>query len=237
LFNIVADLLLPPASLAVVALLLLLGGRRSRRAALAVVVLLVVLGIPLVATELLNSLAPAPAEPGPAPGAIVILSGDAIRMQGTVDLEPGLLTLDRLRAGAALQRSTGLPILVTGGAFLDARTKLASMMATSLQEDFRVPVRWQEDRSADTWQNAEFSAAILRQAGISRVYLVTHFWHMRRAVLAFRDFGLDPVPAPVRPPYRPPFIWRELAMSTSAWLNSYFALHEWVGLAYYNLRR
>ena len=46
-------------------------------------------------------------------------------------------------------------------------------------------VRWQEDRSADTWETAEFSAALLRPAGISRVYLVTQSWHMRRAMLAY----------------------------------------------------
>ncbi len=213
------------------------GGRRSRLAAIAALLALVVLGIPLVATGLLNSLAPPPAAPGPQPGAIVILAADAIRVGGPVDLEPGLLTLDRLRAGAALQRRTGLPVLVSGGAFVQARTMLASMMASSLQDDFQVPVRWEEDRSADTWENAEFSAAMLRQAGITRVYLVTHAWHMRRSLLAFRRFGLDPVPAPVRPPYRPPFAWRQLAVSAAAWLNSYYALHEMVGLAYYSVRR
>jgi uncharacterized SAM-binding protein YcdF (DUF218 family) len=51
-----------------------------------------------------------------------------------------------------------------------------------LQDDFQVPVRWEEGRSADTWQNAEFSARILHQAGISRVYLVTHSW---RCLLIF----------------------------------------------------
>lgn len=233
--NLVADVLLPPASLAVLALLLLCGGRRTRRFAPAVVALLVVLGIPLVATELLNSLAPPSAAPGPPPSAIVILSADAIRMRGP--LEPGPLTLDRVRAGAALQRRTGLPVLVSGGEFLRSQTTLAKMMATSLENDFGAAVRWQEDRSLDTWQNAAMTAAILRQENISRVYLVTHSWHMRRSILAFRAFGLDPVPVPVRPPYRPPFSPRDLLITSSAWFNSYVALHEWVGLAYYSLRR
>lgn len=238
MLNLIADVLLPPASLAVLALLLLLfSGRWARGLAVLALAFLIVLGLPMVATAMLNSLAPPPAAPGPEPGAIVILSADAIRVGGPVDLEPGLLTLDRLRAGAALQRRTGLPILVSGGQYVESDTTLASMMGASLQEDFRVPVRWQEDRSADTWQNAALSAAILREAGISRVYLVTHAWHMRRSLVAFRAFGLDPVPVSVRPPYTPPFTWRQLVINTSSWLNSYYALHEMVGIAYYRLRR
>jgi uncharacterized SAM-binding protein YcdF (DUF218 family) len=147
-----------------------------------------------------------------------------------------LLSLDRLRAGAALHRRTGLPILVSGGPTLGEET-LAEMMALSLEQDFHVDVRWKEDRSLDTWHNAEYSAAILHQAGISRVYLVTHFWHMRRALLAFRHFGIDAEPAPVRPPGTPELTATALIPQTSAWQASYYAVHEWIGLAYYALRR
>ena len=38
-------------------------------------------------------------------------------------------------------------------------------MRDSLTQDFQVPVRWVEDRSRDTWQNARDSAAILRANG------------------------------------------------------------------------
>ncbi len=238
MINLVADILLPPASLAVLALLLLLGGRRSKIASGLVLLLLIGLGLPVVATALLNSLTPqATTGSGPEPGAVVILSADAIRLARSNDLDPGPLTLDRIRAGAAQARRTGLPILVSGGQVADARTSLAEMMAISLRDDFRLETRWKENRSRDTWENAEFSAAILHDAGIERIYLVTHDWHMRRAMLAFRHFGLDPVPISVRPPFTPPFSWRRLVVSPVAWFNSYVALHEWVGLAYYTLRQ
>lgn len=239
MLNLVADILLPPASLAVLALLLLLvGGRRSKIASSLVLMLLIGLGLPVVATALLNSLTPPPTvDSGPEPGAIVILSADAIRLARSNDLDPGPLTLDRTRAGAALARRTGLPILVAGGQVADARTSLAEMMTTSLRDDFRLATRWEENRSRDTWENAEFSAAILHDAGIQRIYLVTHDWHMRRALLAFRHFGIDAAPVSVRPPFNPPFSWRRLVVSPIAWFNSYIALHEWVGLAYYTVRR
>ena len=110
-------------------------------------------------------------------------------------------------------------------------------MVRSLQDDFGVPVRWEEDNSYDTWENAEYSARILHDAGISRIYLVTHFWHMRRAMIAFRHFGLEVTPAPVRPSLPLPLSPLFLVPRVSAWDTSYLALHEWSGLLYYSLRR
>lgn len=237
MLNFVVDVLLPPTSLAVLVLVLLvIGARWMRRLATMLSAILVVLALPIVSGLLLDSLAPPPAEPGEPPSAIVILSADAVRRPGAEDLEPGPLTLDRLRAGAALQRQTGLPVLVSGGQ-IESTMSLAAMMTTSLRDDFRLPVRWEEGHSRDTWENAANSAALLKAAGITRIYLVTHFWHMRRALIAFRAAGLDPVAAPVRAPYRPPLTIEQLMPRPSAWYSSYLAVHEWVGLAYYTMRR
>ena len=236
--NLLADILLPPASLAVLALLLVRAGRGGRAAAAFAMAIVIALGLPAVSAALLNSLTPAPdAASGPAPAAIVILSADAIRTTGPTEVAPGPLTLDRTRAGAALARRTGLPILVSGGAVSHTNATLATMMAESLHDDFGVQSQWQEARSRDTWENAAFSAGLLQKAGIRRVYLVTHDWHMRRSLLAFRHFGLDPVPVSVRPAGSPPFTWQSLLISPVAWVNSFIALHEWVGLAYYAVRR
>jgi uncharacterized SAM-binding protein YcdF (DUF218 family) len=101
------------------------------------------------------------------PGAIIVLSGDyrygkALGEPDTV----GRLTLERVAGAASEQRRTGLPILVSGGRPKDADDSLAGMMSTVLQNDFHVPVRWREDRSANTYQNAAFSAEVLHRAGV-----------------------------------------------------------------------
>jgi uncharacterized SAM-binding protein YcdF (DUF218 family) len=118
----------------------------------------------------------------------------------------------------------------------DGDPSLADMMSQSLTEDFLLPPRWTEGRSMDTWENAKFSAAILRKAGIHSVYLVTHGWHMKRSLIAFRAAGLLATAAPVPLDSPPGLHWGILAPRVSAWTQSYYALHEWIGLAWYHLR-
>ena len=238
---VLADLALPPTSLAVIALLaVLVGGRPMRVVAIGALVLLVALSLPVVAIPLLGSLdvpdrAPDRAPACATPGAIVVLSGDTelTRDPGGVDI--GALTLERQRRAAALHRETGLPILVTGGV-VNAPPPVASLMAASLAEDFNVPVRWIETESRDTWENAVFSAGILRASGIDCAYIVTHAWHMPRSLYAFDRAGFPGLPAPVR---REPALRQSPGLvmpRVTAWRRSYYALHEWVGLLAYRMR-
>jgi uncharacterized SAM-binding protein YcdF (DUF218 family) len=106
-------------------------------------------------------------------------------------------------------------------------------MQRILVNEFGVPVRWVEDRSIDTHENATLSAEMLKRDGVSSVLLVTHAWHMRRAMLAFQSAGLAPVAAPTRfiRPSKP--IGRDFVPDASALRASYYALHEWGGLLWY----
>ena len=149
----------------------------------------------------------------------------------------GAMSLQRVQAGVALQRRTSLPLLMTGGIVEPGATPVGELMARSAHDDFGARVRWVEPLSRDTWENAAFSAPLLRAAGITRVFLVTHDWHMRRALVAFRHAGIDAVPIPTYADPRPWLSWTDLPPSASNWMRSYFAVHEWVGLAYYALRR
>jgi len=149
---------------------------------------------------------------------------------------PGYLALARLQYAARLQRESHLPVLVTGGKTDDSTESEAEVMARSLREDFGVAVRWQENEAHDTVQNAALSAAILRQAGIQHVLLVTDAVHMPRALASFQRTGLDVLPAATvffsherRGPY-------DYLPSGEGLRRSNYALHEWIGLAWYKIR-
>lgn len=173
--------------------------------------------------------------------AIVVLSA------GTVDGAPEYggraipdhLALPRVHYGAHVQHATGLPVLVSGGGNSDLRDGVthADAIAAALREDFRTPVRWLERASTTTAENATMSAAILQPQGIRRIILVTHAVHMERARMAFAQAGFDVIPAPTAYFSRYPFHPRQLLPSASGLYLSYYATYEWVGLAWYRLKK
>ncbi len=236
-------LLLPPLNCLVAACTgAMLRRRRAGRVLLAAGLAgLVVLSLPLVSGALIISLERGiPVQPDPAdpPGAIVILSADLKPVSGpdgTV-FTVGGLTLERERAGARLARTVGLPVLVSGGRIRRGAPSLAALMAASLHEDFGIEPRWLEDRSLDTWENAARSAELLRASGITTVYVVTHAWHMRRALMAMHAAGLHAVAAPADPDVPPRLVAAGLVPRIAAWQESYWALHEWIGCAWYGVR-
>ena len=69
-------------------------------------------------------------------------------------------------------------------------------MQDVLETDFGVQTKWLEEGSKNTFENAKYSKKILVENSISKVLLVTHAYHMPRAMWCFEDVGLKPVPAP-----------------------------------------
>ena len=148
------------------------------------------------------------------------------------------LALERLRYGASLARSSGLPVLVSGGA-PTGRVPEAELMAHSLVTDFGIRPRWLETASRDTHENAVLSALQLKAAGIGCIVLVTHAVHMRRAQAAFEAQGLAVLAAPTAWLGRPENgdqVWRWLPSQQTAWAG-WAALHEWLGLLALRLSR
>jgi uncharacterized SAM-binding protein YcdF (DUF218 family) len=239
---LIESFLLPPGVLLLVfgaGLLTTLRWKRlGRGLQIAAFAALYALSTPYVANRLLASLEPAaPLDTrriGGA-GAIVVLSANAGSLTPEYGADTiGAMTLERMRYAAHLQRETGLPLLVTGGVPGRFARPLAVTMAESFKEDFGMNPRWIEDRAQTTAENAAFSATMLKRDGISTVLLVTHAWHMPRAALAFAASGLTVIPAPTMftivssgPRWFLPGI--------GAFRNAYYALHEYIGIAWYRL--
>ena len=172
------------------------------------------------------------------PGAIVVLAADTRpsddpRVPDTV----GPLTLERILGGVRQARRLGLPLLLSGGTLPDYDLSLAAMMADVIEHDFGMAVKWREERSVNTFQNARFSAEMLRRAGVGAAYVVTHRWHMARALLAFHEVGYPVVPLAVEEEVGGvPYSTESFLPSIPALRDSYYALHELIGLAWYRVR-
>jgi uncharacterized SAM-binding protein YcdF (DUF218 family) len=206
--TLLRTLILPPASLLVLSfvglwLLTHHPAGRARRAGVALLtgalVTLWLLATPVIADLLQRAADRVPALSPEAVAAahaqaIVILSGGATRHRapeyGHTPAAAEEL-LERLAYGAYLAHRTALPVLVSGD-FAETES-----MHTVLARDFGVATRWVESHSRDTFQNALFSAPILRAAGVSRILLVTSAAHEYRAAHEFEAAGFEVVPAPV----------------------------------------
>lgn len=145
-------------------------------------------------------------------------------------------TLLRLRYGARLQRATGKPLLVTGGKPLGNSTSEAQQMRAALEQDFRVPVRWTEDASDNTLENARYSFQILQKSGIKKIYLVTHAWHMPRAATTFRRAGFEVVEAPTAFTTRDRIDLLAFVPRAESLRDSKFFVHEAIGLLWYRIK-
>ncbi|MBY0270972.1 MAG: YdcF family protein [Burkholderiales bacterium] len=242
LTNALVALLLPPGML----ILLMAGGlalRRTRpRLATGLItgslVALYVLSMPLTAHFLLTCWEPPPSSAGTGKAAaIVVLGGgkshDAPEYGG--DTVRGA-TLLRLRYAAHLQRRTGLPILVSGGSPEGSAPSEADLMRRALQNEFSVPVRWAEDGSANTLENARLSYRMLAAENIRSVYLVTHAWHMPRARLAFETAGFQVIPAATGYTTRYRLTILDVLPSALALRDSALFFHEIIGIVWYRLR-
>ena len=141
--------------------------------------------------------------------------------------------MERLRYGVWLSKASGLPLGYSGGVGFGAKegateAEIAGRIAAA---EFNRPLRWLESQSRDTSENAQHTVTMLRGAGIERIVIVTHGFHMRRAVAAFQRVAqrsgatMSMLPAPMG-----------LAVRSGGWLptseglmQNRVAWHEWLG--------
>ncbi len=247
----IAALLLPPAPFV---LMVLAGGglmRRHRRAGWTLL-LAGALGAWLMCTAAVGSaltqwlLQPPPALSEAAVAslkkapktAIVVLGGGRKSLApeyGLSDLNP--FGIERLRYGLWLSRQTALPVAFSGGIGHGglpgpAEAEIAARLAAS---EFGHPLRWTETESRDTNENATRTVPLMRAQGVDHVVLVTHGFHMRRALAAFERASLR-ASIPLRMTPAPMGLEPASRMALHDWMPSregfskvHIALHEWLG--------
>lgn len=169
------------------------------------------------------------------PVAIVVLGGgqEALAPEyGVSNLTAS--SLERLRYGVWLGRQTGLPVGFSGGlgwAQPDGQPE-AQTAARIAAQDFAHPLKWVEDQSKDTRENAARTVALLKPAGITQIVLVTHGWHMPRSVALFEEAARGSMkiqPAPMGLAVRVDAKSLDWVPTVRGFMNVRNVLHELLG--------
>ncbi|MBK1694832.1 hypothetical protein CKO09_08780 [Chromatium weissei] len=247
-YSIIKSLLLPPGILILllIAAFLLVRGVLGRLLLFAALSIFTLMSLSPVATLLMEPLEPYSAlgttTPIPSTAqAIVILSSG--RMTNAPEYGGDTLddlSLRRVRYGALLQRQTELPIYVSGGRLPTETQSLAELIAAVLRNEYGITVAGIESNSQTTWENAEYTAQLLKPLGITHILLVSDAWHLPRAVEAFTNNGLIVTPAPTgfihHSGWQQELTARNWLPSARAFQLSYYAIHEHLGRVWYQIR-
>ncbi len=242
LSKVLAYLLLPPG------LFILLGAfifsikrenTRVRKGSLLFLLFLIYfLSTRFISDPLLSSLENRYSRPYPAEKkacCIVILGGGSInRSEGSTPAPDAAV---RLMEGYVLHRQTGLPLIFSGGNVLNgdswpSESETAARQLLSLGMD--KSKLFMETESRNTYENAQL---IKEKFKPETLYLVTSAYHMPRSVAVFEDLEINVIPFPVdfkveQTDYR----ILDFLPSIGSLEKSYHALHEYMGMIYYNLR-
>ncbi len=170
--------------------------------------------------------------------AILVLGAGRILLApeyGLSNLKP--MSIERLRFGLWLARETGLPVAFSGGVGHGAPEGAteAEIAARIAEREYGRPLKWTETSSRDTNENAARSVTMLRDAGIEHIVLVTHGFHMRRALAAFERAKLrsgvtmevTAAPMGLDTPHR--LTLADWFPSGPGFSETRIVLHEWIG--------
>ena len=148
------------------------------------------------------------------------------------------MSMGRLHYGLWLAKRLHAPAMFSGGighGQIDGNAE-ASVAGRIASRDYQQPLRWQEDKSRDTRENARLSLTMLRSEGITDLLLVTDGFHMPRAMRAFEQeaeragFTAKIVAAPMGLAVQITSPVRRWMPSIGGYRRVIHALHEMIGL-------
>jgi len=144
--------------------------------------------------------------------------------------------LGRLNEGIRLQQQLPNSKLILSGYSSSGRTTQAEMLKKSaLILGINDNVILLQKEPANTYEEAKVYTQ--KFGHIHPVILVTSAVHMPRAMLAFRHFGIEPIPSPTNYRLKGSRRWKWMGLpSLRNMENMKKGLYEYVGIFWYNLK-
>ncbi len=149
-----------------------------------------------------------------------------------------LYSWQRVAYAASLAKKTGLKVITSGGSVYGSRTPESVLLKNILETQFNITTVIPENKSKNTFENALYTKNILDKLKIKKIILVTHAFHMRRALYSFSKNNIAVIPAPVgfHTSIRDGFNWTLFLPKSRALVEMNLFLHEVAGLFWYKIR-
>jgi len=139
-----------------------------------------------------------------------------------------------------LSKATKLPLIFSGGG------ELKTKEAENAKKDIELILKicncnikaYFENKSLNTSQNARFTAKLFEKLSLpKKIYLVTSAYHMKRAMLLFRNQGFYINPKPVGFYYNHEYSFWDVLPQMGNLNRSYKAIHEYFGILFFKIRQ
>lgn len=165
--------------------------------------------------------------------AIVVLGAGTSKPTGSDKTKPSLMSFSRITMAAALYRhckinSSHCDIIISGGdPQHNGKTEAATYRETLMELGINSSDIQLEPNSKNTFQNAKFTSALLKQQPSRQVLLISSGLTLKRALLYFSYFNIHPIPVPSD------FItitFTKLPLAYNLAIND-FAVHEIIGIS------
>ncbi len=144
----------------------------------------------------------------------------------------------RLVTAVRLQKMLNIPIIVSGGKVYEHKKAEAPIMKRFLI-DLGVPDKKViiEDKSRNTIENARYTKEICKKYNYRKPILITSAYHMRRAILSFKEVGLDvtPLPANFKTWKDRRYEWIDYLPDAHGMRRTFIAMREYLGLLFYKI--
>lgn len=248
--KIVSDLIMPPGIFILLLMCygfwLILKGRRDFWFPLLLSTILYLLSIEPVKDFLLlpleNSYPPLE-ENGIDNNTLIVVLGGGIYDKSPEEKNFASLTPDALKrlfyAYRLFLKHGGVLSLSGGKVFKNSMVPSEAEVMANILKELKVSEEkiFLDDKSLDTFENAKNVAALVKEKNFKNVLLVTSAYHTPRSVMLFEKMGVKVTPAPTDyKTDRTDYQFDSFFPKMSYLKDTFCAIHEYFGIAFYKLK-
>lgn len=179
----------------------------------------------------------------PAPGdtVVVLSAGLVLENAETGQVRLDYASAERCRYAVRLYKRAGRCRIVLSGGKVDWDSPGPTLAETMRQFVVEMGIRpgdiLLEEKSSNTYENAVYSKALLKDDADRRIWLVTAASHMNRAERCFRKQGFAVTPAPCSHETAACLLsFEDFIPAAGGLMQITRAAHEWQGRIWYRLR-